>query len=82
MSGLVRRRGYLCREEAFDAMAFLGGHSQFGLPILSFLPILLDVVVIVVGDSSGVSRRESPLFVQVRKFKKGTQLRQGRWVGG
>ncbi len=31
MSGLVRRRGYLCREEAFDAMAFLGGHSQFGL---------------------------------------------------
>ena len=78
MSGLVRRRGYLCREEAFDATI---ANLDF-LPILSFLPILLDVVVIVVGDSSGVSRRESPLFVQVRKFKKGTQLRQGRWVGG
>ena len=31
MSGLVRRRGYLCREVALDATAFLGGQSQFGL---------------------------------------------------
>ena len=31
MTGLIRRRGYLCCDEAFDAMAFLGGQSQFGL---------------------------------------------------
>jgi hypothetical protein len=31
MSGLVRRRGYISREVAFDGMAFLGSQSQLGL---------------------------------------------------
>ena len=31
MSGLVQRRGYLCRKVAFDGMAFFGSQCQFRL---------------------------------------------------
>ena len=35
ISGLNQCWGYLCHEEVFDGMAFLGDHSQFGLLALA-----------------------------------------------